>query len=96
MQHWTGDDQGSILPGMTAPAWQLDPDDPHLLRWHDGSQFTDARKPRMIAAAEDQVQLLAEIRDLAKSTKDLVMVIAVLAIVGSLGTIFAVIATHRG
>lgn len=74
--------------------WQYDPEDPHLLRWHDGERFTDERKPRMVMAAEDQVRLLSEIRGEVAAVRSLVMVLVVVTLLAGLGSVAVALATH--
>lgn len=35
----------SVPQGQTTPGWYPSPDDPRLLRWHDGRQWTSHTHP---------------------------------------------------
>lgn len=81
--------------------WNPDPDDPHLMRWWNGSQWGEDRKPRAILAAEDhtrilteQTRLLAEMRNDVAAIKSIATFWLVLFFLGLIGGI--AVAALRG
>ena len=66
------------------PGWQVDPDDPHMMHWWDGSRWSGHVKPRLLFAAEDHTVLLREIRDAVFTVRSILVAWVVLSILGAL------------
>jgi hypothetical protein len=81
-------------PERPREGWLLDPDDPSLLRWHDGLEFTSERKPRILVAAEDQTNLLHAIRSDIGTIKSIMVTWMVFTVVGLMIGLFIVVGSR--